>query len=145
MREVAGIVVGLVVSVIVAVIVGIVAVAATFTLPPGTDATDPNEVIQVLMTMSPATQLALAAAWLAGALAGAAVAKLISRRIWVAWVVALLVAVYFGLNALTLALPLWMNAVWVFAPLLGGLLANRLVGAGPAVVINEAEAPPANP
>ena len=64
---------------------------------------------------------------------------------WVAWTVTLLVTLYFGFNGLVLPLPMWVQALWFIAPLLGGLLGNRLVGAAPVVVTTEAEAPPANP
>jgi hypothetical protein len=145
MRAVAAIVVGLLVSLIAAVIVGIVAMGTTFSLPAGTDASDTRNVILTLMAMPPATWFALAAAWFASGFAGAAVAKLILRKAWAAWAVVLVVAVYFGLNAYLLLLPLWVTASWVIAPLLGGLLGNRLVGAAPAVNTDEVEAPPANP
>jgi len=145
MRAVAGIVVGLVVSLIVAVIAGIVALGATFSLPPGIDATDVNSVVDTLKVMPQSTELALAAAWFASAVCGAAVAKLIAHRAFAAWAVALVVAAYFGLNAVTLSLPTWVLALWIVAPLLGGLLGSRLFGAEPAVVTTDVEAPPANP
>jgi hypothetical protein len=145
MRAVGGIIAGLIAGLIVAVVVGIVAMATTFTLPPGTDAAHLDKVLQTVMVIPQATQLALAAAWFAGALVGTAVAKLIARRAWAAWAVGLVLAAYFGLSALDLALPLWVTASWAIAPLLGALLGGRLVRAGPAVVTAETEAPPANP
>jgi len=147
MRAVAGIVVGLIVSLIAAVLVGIFALGATFSPPPGTDATDMGEVARIFMAVPQKTLLALAAAWLAGGFAGALVAKLIARKAWVAWAVAIVVAVYFGLNAFLLLMPVQMQALWLAAPLLGGLLGNLLVGSGPApaAMTTEVEAPPANP
>jgi hypothetical protein len=132
MRAVAGIVVGLIVGLIAAVLVGIFALGATFTPPPGTDATNMREVAQIFMNVPQATLLALAAAWLAGGFCGALVAKLIARRAWAAWAVALVVAAYFGLEAFSLQMPLWTQALWIAAPLLGGLLANLLVRGGAA-------------
>jgi hypothetical protein len=132
MRAVAGIVVGLIAGLIAAVLVGIVALGATFSPPPGTDATNLREVAQIFMNVPQATLLALAAAWLAGGFVGALVAKLIARQAWVAWAVALVVAIYFGLNAFSLLMPLWVQALWIAAPLLGGLLGNLLVRGSPA-------------
>jgi hypothetical protein len=158
MRAIAGIVVGLIVSVIIAVLAGVVALLATFSIPPGINAADPNQIVHAFRDMPLATQLALAAAWLGSALAGAFVARLIARRAWPAWAVALVVAGYFGLNAFILAQPAWVEALWIIAPLLGGLIGNRLgsgraaaeanfveAGDGPAAATIEAEAPPANP
>jgi hypothetical protein len=127
MRAVAGIVVGLIVGLIAAVLVGIVALGATFSPPPGTDATNLREVTQVFMNVPPATLLALAAAWLAGGFVGALVAKLMARQAWAAWAVALVVAAYFGLNAFSLQLGMWTLALWIAAPLVGGFIANYLV------------------
>jgi hypothetical protein len=132
MRAVAGIVVGLIASVIAAIIVGIVALPTTYSLPPGLNANDPNQVINALKGIPPATQIALAVAWLASAFCGAFVAKLIARRSWVAWAVVLVAAVYFALNAFVLKQPLWVYGLWIVACLLGGLIANRLVGDGAA-------------
>jgi hypothetical protein len=158
MRAIAGIVAGLIASLIAAVIVGIVAFGATFSLPPGIDATDQNQVFAILLTIPQSTQLALAGAWLASAFAGALVAKLISRQAWAAWAVALLVTAYFGINAFALPLPLWVKALWIIGPLIGGLIGNQLVSGGaapeatttetaddPAAATIEAEAPPATP
>ena len=124
---------------------GLAGGVSTFSLPPGTNASDMAQVIAIMENLPAATQGALAVAWLLSALCGAAVAKLIARRAWAAWTIALIVAIYFGLNALLLPLPVWAKAAWLFGPLLGGLLANRLVGAEPTVSVAEVEAPPANP
>jgi hypothetical protein len=145
MRAVGGIIAGLIVSVIVAVIVGIVATATTFSVPPGVDAAHLDKLMETLLVLPQATQLALGAAWFAGALAGTAVAKLIARRAWVGWTVGLVVAAYFGLSAFDLKLPLWVTALWAVAPLVGALLGNRLVAAAPTITTTEAEAPLANP
>src|SRR3954464_8401543 len=137
MRSVVGIVVGLIASLIAAIIAGGAAFVTTFSLPPGIDANDMRQVVDVLTGLPQATQIALAIAWLVSALCGAAIAKLISRRGWTAWAIALVVAIYFGLNALILPMPIWAKAAWVLGPLLGGLLANRFVGAAPAAATAE--------
>ena len=145
MRYVLGIVVGLIVSIVASIIAGSIAFVATYSVPAGTDANDMRQVIAVMEHLPAATQGALALAWLLSALCGAIAAKLLARRAWAAWAIALIVAIYFGLNASLLPLEMWAKAAWVFGPLLGGLLANRLIGAGPAVAVTEVEAPPANP
>jgi hypothetical protein len=70
----------------------------------------------------------------------------VSRSTLAAWIPALVFAAYFGLDAfmLPLHLELWIAALWVLAPLLGGLIGSRLIGNGPATVtVEETEAPPA--
>lgn len=130
MRALAGIVLGLIVALIVAVIAGFVAAATTFSVAPGLDPRDTGQVLRALAAMPLATQLTLALAWLLSALAGALVAKAIARRAWPAWVVTLLVAAYFGANALVLPLPLSTKLLWIVGPLLGGWIGERLVRAG---------------
>jgi len=94
--------------------------------------------------MPQSAKIALMAAWLVGALVGAATGKLIARRGWVAWTVAALIALYVVLNVLILPLPGWMQALSIAAPLIGGLLANHLVkDAAPAAEATTVEEPPA--
>jgi len=145
MRIVAGIVVGLIAAIVAAIIAGSIAFVTTISLPPGLDANDMRQVLGVLTDLPPATQAALAAAWLISGFCGAAVAKLIARKTWAAWATAALVAIYFGLNGLVLPMPLWAKVAWFVGALLGGLFANRVVGTAPAVASAEVEAPPANP
>ena len=145
MRYVVGIVVGLIASLIAAILAGSIAFVTTFTVPAGTNANDMRQVVTIMNDLPGATQGALAVAWLLSALCGAAAAKLIARRAWAAWAIALIVAIYFGLNALILPLEMWAKAAWLFGPLLGGFFANRFVGEAPATAIAEVEAPPANP
>jgi hypothetical protein len=145
MRAVVGIVVGLIASIIAAIIAGGAAFVTTFSLPAGIDANDMRQVVDVLTGLPQATQIALAIAWLVSALCGAAIAKLIARRAWAAWAIALVVAIYFGLNGLILPMPIWAKAAWFLGPLLGGLLANRIVVAAPVAATVEVEAPPATP
>ena len=146
MRAVAGIVVGLIASAIAAIIVGMIVLPATYALPRGLNANDSQQVINALKDIPLSTQVALAFAWLVSAFCGAFVAKLIARRAWVAWAVALLVGIYFALNAMILSQPLWVGAMWIVAPLLGGLIGNRLVGGAIAyeAVTVDAGDPPAD-
>jgi hypothetical protein len=129
MRAIAGILVGLIAAFFAAVLVGIVAARLTFPVPAGIDAANPRQVLMAFVNIPPATQLALAAAWFAAGLAGAFVARRIGRSGLAAWLVAALVAAYFGLNANILAQPLWVQLLWTAAPLLGGLIGNSLLAA----------------
>ena len=129
MRAIVGIVVGLVAGFAAAILIGIIGVGATATAPAGVDASDPRQVVEAFANMPDSAKIALMIAWFAGGLVGALVAKLIARVAWAAWVVAALIALYVVLNVLVLPLPGWMQALSVVAPLLGGLIANHLVGA----------------
>jgi hypothetical protein len=125
MRAVAGILVGLIAAFFAAVLAGIVAARATFTVPAGIDAANPRQVLEAFADIPLATQLALAGAWFVAGLAGAFVARRIGGSALAAWLVALLAAAYFGLNANILAQPLWVQLLWAVAPLAGGLIGNR--------------------
>lgn len=82
-------------------------------------------------------KIGIVLSWFGGALLGALSAKRIAGRGWAAWTVAGLFAVYVLLTVLMLPMPGWMQAVAVVAPLIGGLIANHLVGdraaAGPTM------------
>ena len=134
MRAVLGIIVGLIAGLVVAVVAGVVAVGATFSLPQGLDPTDGDQVGMVFAAMSTTTQIALAIVWLLTAFTAAFVAKLVSRSAAAAWVAALLYTAYFAFDAflLPLHLPFAIAALWVVAPLIGGLIGNQLVRGRPA-------------
>jgi hypothetical protein len=129
MRAVLGIIAGLIAGLVAAVIAGVVAIGATFSLPPGIDPTNGDQVGMVFAAMSSTTQIALAIVWLLTAFAAALVAKLVSRSAAAAWIAALIYAVYFGFDAflLPLHLPVGIAGLWVVAPLIGGLIGNQLV------------------
>ena len=146
MRTIAGIIAGLVIGFVVTIIVGIVGVGMTFSVPEGINLSDSREVVDAFGTMPQGAKLALMLAWFAGGLSGALVAKLIARSAWAAWIVAALIAAYVVLNTFVLPLPAWMQVLSIAAPLIGGLIANHLVGdraAAPAE--GEAEAPAYDP
>ncbi len=79
-------------------------------------------------------------AWFGAALVGAAVAKLIAPRSWVAWTVTGLIALYVVANVFVLPMPGWMQALSVAAPLLGGLIANHLVADRSEADLTDADA-----
>jgi hypothetical protein len=132
MRAIGGIIAGLVASLIATIVVGIIGLRFTLTLPPRLDASDTKALFDTLGGMPSGAQLALAAAWLIGAFAGAWTARRISGRAWAAWLVTLLVALYVLLDTLILPMPSWMQVVWIAAPLVGGLLGNHLARGRPA-------------
>lgn len=127
MRAVVGIIVGLVVGFLALVVIGIIGVGATYSVPADIDLYDNRAVVDLVLNMPPGPKIAFVVALLVWALVGAAMAKLIARRAWVAWTVAGLVTVYVVLSVLSLPLPAWMQAVTIAAPLLGGLIGNHLV------------------
>jgi uncharacterized membrane protein YdcZ (DUF606 family) len=133
MRAVGGIIAGLIVGLIATILVGIVGVGATLSGPVNADISDPRQVVEAFANMSSGPKIALMLAWFAGGLAGALVAKLISRRSWAAWTVAILIALYVVLNTLVLPLPGWMQALSIAAPLIGALIGNHLVKGSAAV------------
>jgi hypothetical protein len=148
MRAVLGVIAGLIAGLVVAVIAGVVAVGATFSLPPGLDPTNGDQVGMVFASMSRTTQIALAIVWLLTAFAAAFAAKLVSRSAAAAWIAALIYTAYFAVDAfvLPLHLSLGIQGLWVVAPLIGGLIGNQLVrgGPAPAAATTDAEEAPAD-
>jgi len=132
MRAIGGIIAGLIVGLIATILVGIVGVGATLSNPVNVDIADPRQVVEAFANMGMGPNIALMLAWFVGGLVGALIAKLIARRAWAAWTVAILIALYVVLNMMVLALPGWMQALSVVAPLIGGLIGNHLVGTGAA-------------
>jgi len=145
MRSVLGIIGGLVAGVVAIILVGMVGVGATFSPPAGLDPKDTRQVLEALGAAPVSTHLALMVAWFAGGLVGAWVGKLIARTGFAAWTVAALIAAYVLANVLVLPLPGWMQALWIAAPLLGGLVGNHLVRDQAAEIATEETADPAPP
>lgn len=130
MRAVLAILVGLVAGLAGTIVMGIFAIGMFAGSGAGAarvDMGDTQRVLEVFEQLPQGAKLGLMLAWFTGALAGAAVAKLIERKGWVAWTVAGLIAAYVLANVLVLPMPGWMQALSVVAPLLGGLVANHLV------------------
>jgi hypothetical protein len=127
MRTVGGIIAGLVVGYLALILIGIVGVGATYSVPGNVNVYSSRQVVELVLAMPPAAKVALLIALFGGTLIGAALAKLISRRAWVAWTVAILYAVLAGLGVLPLPMAGWMQAIAIVAPLIGGLIANHLV------------------
>lgn len=148
MRAILAILVGLVAGLVGTIVIGILAIGVFAGGGEGTASvslSDTQLVTEVFAQLPLGAKAGLMLAWFAGAFAGAAIAKLIERRAWVAWTVAGLIAAYVLANVFILPMPGWMQALSVAAPLLGGLFANHLVDGRAAVAAApvEDETPPA--
>ena len=101
-----------------------------FPLPSDLALEDPESLERALGGIPLPLKLIVAFAWFAGATDGAWVAMRMSRRSWVGWAVAAIVAVAALANVLMIPHPVWMQIAAVAAPLCGGLLAHHLPPAG---------------
>ena len=130
MRAVLAIVVGLVAGLVGTIVIGIFAIGAfagSGDGPARVDMADTRAVIEVFEQLPEGAKLGMMLAWFVGGFAGAAIAKLIERRAFVAWTVAALIGAYVLANVFVLPMPGWMQALSIVAPLLGGLVANHLI------------------
>jgi len=130
MRAILAILAGLVAGLACTIVTGIFAIgmfAGSGEGPARVTMSDTRQVLEVFEQLPQGAKLGMMLAWFLGALAGAAVAKLIERKGWVAWTVAGLIAAYVLANIFFLPMPGWMQALSVAAPLLGGLVGNHLV------------------
>ena len=126
MRAILGLLGGLVAG---AVAMGICALAGGLLYPSnvGINPSRPQEIIDAFAGLPMGAKIAMILSWFAGALVGAAVAKLIVRQGWAAWTIAALFALYVLVTVLILPMPGWMQTLAIVAPLIGGLIANHLV------------------
>jgi hypothetical protein len=140
---------------VVAVVSGILAgIAAIFIIaliggmlvprPERMDGFSPEQLVAAFPTLPLAAKVAIVVSWFGGALAGAAVAKLIARRPWAAWTLAGVFAIYVLFSTLVLPMPSWLQAVAVLAPLIGGLIANHLIASRAAASEPSAAEPDAD-
>jgi hypothetical protein len=126
-RAVLGIVAGLAAAVLTVMAVQALG-HALYPYPADVDLSDPEQIARVFPTIPVAAKLFVVAAWLGGALIGAAVAKAIVGRSWAAWAITGFIAVGAVMNLFVIPHPVWMQLSAVIAPLLGGIIANHLVG-----------------
>lgn len=103
-----------------------------FPAPGSVDPSRPQQILNAFETLPEGGKWAILISWFGGALVGAAVAKMIVRRDWAAWLVAILFALYVLASVFILPMPAWMQVVAVVLPLIGGFIANHLVKAAPA-------------
>lgn len=129
MRAVLGIISGVAAAIVAFVAIGVIGVGMTYAPPAGIDLADSNRVVELFLAMPTAPKVAMLVAVFGAAVAGAAVARLIARRIWPAWVVTALIASYVGLSILSLPLSGLAQTLCIVAPLIGGLLGSHLFSA----------------
>jgi MFS family permease len=144
MRALLGIIAGFITALVVTIAMGIVGLLVTgYSVPRDLDPYDVRQVIHLIEVMPASAKAALLVSVFIGALAGGALAKMISKKAWACWAVAALVALYFAFSVLALPLPGWAQAMVIIAPFLGGLIGNHLVKDRPALVTEPLEpAPP---
>ncbi|MBW4331932.1 hypothetical protein KY084_13750 [Stakelama sp. CBK3Z-3] len=95
-----------------------------FPMPPGTDISAPDLLDHIPL----GAKLMVVAAWFTGALAGAYVGQRVGGWLWSGWVVVGILMLA-GISTLfMIPHPLWMQAAALVAPILGGLVADRLPG-----------------
>lgn len=138
MRAILGIIAGLVVAYLVFTLLGIIGVGATYSVPHGLDLYDSRAVVELLLAMPAAPKIALLFALFGGVLVGATLAKLIWRRSWAAWTVAILYAILAALSVMPLPIAGWMQALTTVLPIIAGLLANHLIAARAPALPDEA-------
>lgn len=127
LKTIGGIVAGIVVAFATVAIIDL-ANHQVFPRPEGLDLRDRDAVGAAIMG-TPGAGLGLVVfAWFAGALAGGAVAALVTGLRWAAWLVAGLVAASSVANILMFPHPGWMQVMAVIAPALGGVVAGHYAG-----------------
>jgi len=126
MRAIVGMLVGIVAAVAAIMAVGLVC-GLFFTMEVPTDPIQNAEATAAALGSAPlGAQILLVLSWFAGGFAGAAAAKWVARISWPGWVVAGGLALLLATTFLA-PLPMWMQALAVLGPLVGGLLADLLV------------------
>lgn len=125
-RQIAGILAGLVVMALtVALAEGLG--HALFPPPPGLDITRPEDQARLMEVIPAGAKIAVVIAWLLGAIAGAAVAMAIARTPLAGWVIGLVMGALSLWTTQMFPHPLWMMIAAVVLPLVGVLIAKRLV------------------
>ena len=129
MRAALGIIAGIVAGFAAIILIGLIG-GMIVPRPDRMEGFTPEQLVAAFPGLPLGAKIAILVSWFGGALAGAAVAKLIARRAWAAWTVTGIFTVYVLLTTLILPMPGWLQAIAVLAPLIGGLIANHLVAEG---------------
>ena len=125
MRTLAGILVGILVAIATVLAISLI---GDLIFPANADAgvRDPEQISTAFSTAPIGAQIFLVLAWLGGAFAGGIVARRISRQGWPV----LLIAALLFLAALPIisivAVPAWLMAALLAAPIVGGFLARHI-------------------
>ena len=125
MKTVAGLIAGLVVALAAIYVIWLIGLQL-FPLPTEGEISPSASLRETIRTMSPGTQAFVALSWLGGTFLGATTAAHVSRRIWPAWIVILLVTVSCVANMLVYPHPDWLQLAAIIVPVLGGLVAIHL-------------------
>lgn len=110
-------------------VVGVVETLGHTIFPPpdGIDATDPADQARLMEVIPFGAKLAVVAAWFLGALAGCALAAYVGRRILPGWIVAGFMVLASIWTTQMFPHPTWMIVAAVVLPIIGKLLADRLL------------------
>ena len=92
-----------------------------------TDMWDRRQVSEAIAARPTGALLLSVLGYFLGGLAGSLTAKLMSRKAWVCWVPAGVLALMALIIAFNYPLPAWTWFATLAAPLIGGLIANHLV------------------
>lgn len=138
MRGVAAIVGGLIVGLIALAIVGFVG-GMIFPPEPGTRIRAGADFGEIFGALPQGAKMAAILSWAIGAFAGSAVAKLIARRNWAAWVIGLLFLLLAAANLSILPMPGWMKVLGLAGPIVGALLASLIPARERAVSYEDEE------
>ncbi len=126
-RSVLGSIAGLVAAVVIVLVVESIG-HLLFPPPAGTDLSNPAA-LETLIDALPFGALAFVMiAWVAGAFGGGAIAALIARQSWPAWIVGVLMLAGGLWSMIVIPHPLWMQVGLVPATLLPAWIAGQLYG-----------------
>lgn len=125
-RGVVATVTGLIVAMLV---VGVVETVGHGIFPPpaGLDVLKPEDQVRMMEIIPLGAKIAVVAAWFLGALAGCAAAAWISRNIRPGWIVAGVLILAGMYTTQMFPHPVWMVACAVVLPIVGKLVADRLL------------------
>jgi hypothetical protein len=97
-----------------------------FPPPPGTNLADPEALAAIIDQLAAGALISVMLAWIAGAFGGGAVATMIARRAWAAWIVGAIMLAGGLWSMIVIPHPLWMQAGLLPATLLPAWIAGRI-------------------
>lgn len=124
LRNIGGVIAGLLVGVVAMMLIAMLG-GMLFPTDVRVDPSDSAQISAAFDASPTGAKLVIILSWFTAALAGGAVAKLISGERWAAWTVAALFALYVLASVFVLPMPAWMQVLAVAAPLIGGWIASH--------------------
>lgn len=124
MREALGLIVGVAVAFAI-VFLGEQAIHSLLAMPTPPAFGDKAGWTRYMASVPTGTAAALVLNWFVAAFLGGTVGRIIGRRHWIAWTVAIVVLAATVLNFVLFPHPLWMILAGLLAPLLAAWLATR--------------------